>query len=509
MLKVLIIDDEPAVRAGLKAIIDWDSLGYEIIGEAADGHEGLRLLIELNPDLCITDIKMPGLYGTEMLEKAREGGFGGKVIILTGYSDFEYARSAIKSGVSSFQLKPIEEDDLLEAIIKVRKTILSEKEKLESIRSSMNLIYEKQLTDFICGKLPASSVNLEQLKLCDGIYRVAVIKAIQSDGKIPELFANEQEMHCICIDDLWVVLIWGSGITRFSVIMPDIFRKMPGLFASVGRQCSTADEIHLSYTDAKKIQQQSFYYQQSDSLVLWDDIQEDFSSGVSLNSIDIKEYIEVFYNYIEIGQEELLQKKIHCFESEYRRLNLHPDRFAGVLSNIFIRVRDILSQNYHNLIIPDDARIIHDIYTKQSLHEITDYILSEFLSFMKQIGNNSRDNIVKRLCIYIEANYAKDLKLESLAKIFCYNSSYLGRIFRSGTGESFNSYLDHVRIRKAKEMLAEGKYKVYEISYMVGYKNIDYFYRKFKYYVGRKPRDYWGEMSNMTTRIEKGELSDG
>ncbi len=503
MLKVLIIDDEPAVRAGLKAIIDWDSLGYEIIGEAADGHEGLRMLLELNPDLCITDIKMPGLYGTEMLEKAREGGFGGKVIILTGYSDFEYARSAIRSGVSSFQLKPIEEDDLQEAIVKVRKTIIAEKEKLESIKSSMNLIYEKQLTDLICGKLTADSVNLDELILCDSVYRVAVIKAGQSDVEIPSLFVNEKEMRCICIDDLWIVLLQGGGITRFCVFMKDFLRKVPDIFVSMGRLCSSANELHLSYTDAKNIQQHSFYYQQSGNLVLWDDVQENFSDGVNLNSINIKEYIEAFYDYIEIGQEELLQNKMRSFESEYRRLNLHPDRFAGVLSNIFIRVGDMLSQNYHNLIIPDDGRIIHDIYIMQSLQEITNYILGEFLCFMKQIGNNSRDNIVKRLCMYIEANYAKDLKLESLAKIFCYNSSYLGRIFRSGTGESFNSYLDHVRIRKAKEMLAEGKYKVYEISNMVGYKNIDYFYRKFKYYVGRKPRDCWGEMPDLNTCIKK------
>ncbi len=504
MLKVLIIDDEPAVRAGLKAIIDWDSLGYEIAGEAADGHEGLRMLLGLNPDLCITDIRMPGLYGTEMLEKAREGGFDGKVIILTGYSDFEYARSAIRSGVSSFQLKPIEEDDLQEAIVKVRKMILAEKEKLKSIQSSMNLIYEKQLTDLICGKVTTEAVNLNELKLNDNIYRVAVIKAGQSDADIPSFFDYEkEEMRCICMDDLWVVLLQGGGITRFFVHMRDIFHKTPNLFVSLGRLCSKAEELHLSYADAKKIQQHSFYYQQSGNLVLWDDVCEDFSNGVNLDSIDIKEYIEAFYDYIEIGQEELLQNKMRSFESEYHRLNLHPDRFAGVLSNIFIRVRDMLSQNYQNLIIPDDGRIIHDIYRKQSLREITDYILSEFLCFMKQIGNNSRDNIVKRLCMYIEANYAKDLKLESLAKIFCYNSSYLGRIFRSGTGESFNSYLDHVRIRKAKEMLAEGKYKVYEISYMVGYKNIDYFYRKFKYYVGRKPRDYWGEMPDLTTCIKK------
>ena len=490
MLRVLIIDDEPVVRAGLKAIIDWESLGYEVIGEAADGHDGLCKLLELHPDLCITDIKMPGLYGTKMLEQARKGGFDGKVIVLTGYSDFEYARSAIESGVSSFQLKPIEEDDLLDALTKVRETILSEKKNLERLHSSMQLICEKQLTDLICGKLTSYSVNMEGLNLLGDEYRVAVITAAKPDAELPALFADEKEIRCISIDDLWIVLLQGKGISRFSTLMRTAFRKRSGLFVTVGRKCHTPDEIHLSYIDAKKIQQRSFFYKQSGSLILWDDVQRDFSGGVNLDSIDINDYIDAFYTYIEIGQEELLHKKIQTFESKYRNLNLRPDQFAGVISNIFIRVRDMLSQNYQNLMLPDDGKIIQDIYAKQSLHEITDYILEEFLRFMQQIGNNSHDNIARRLCMYIEANYAKDLKLESLAKIFCYNSSYLGRIFRNCTGESFNSYLDHVRIRKAKEMLTEGKYKVYEISNKVGYKNIDYFYRKFKYYVGQRPRDY-------------------
>lgn len=490
MLKVLIIDDEPAVRAGLKAIIDWQSLGYEVVDEAADGHDGLCKLLELHPDLCITDIRMPGLYGTKMLEQARKGGFDGKVIVLTGYSDFEYARSAIESGVSSFQLKPIEEEDLLEALKKVRETILSEKKELEKLNSGIRIVCEKQLTDLICGKLAASSVNLEGLNLIDREYRVAVITAAQSDAEVTSIFAEEKEMRCISIDDLWIVLLQEKGIARFFTLMTIACRRHSDLFITVGRKCHTADEIHLSYIDAKKIQKLSFFYKQAGNLIVWEDVQGDFEGEVKLDSIDINNYIDAFYTYIEIGQEDLLHQKIQLFESEYRNINLRPDQFAGVISNIFIRVCDMLSQNYQNLLLPDDGQIIQDIYAKQSLHEIADYILDEFLHFMRQIGNNSHDNIARRLCMYIEANYAKDLKLESLSKIFCYNSSYLGRIFRTCTGESFNSYLDHVRIRKAKEMLGEGKYKVYEISQKVGYKNIDYFYRKFKYYVGQRPKDY-------------------
>lgn len=493
MLRVLIIDDEPTVRTGLKAIIDWNSLGYEVAGEAADGHEGLNKLLELNPDLCITDIRMPGLYGTKMLEQARKGGFGGKVIVLTGYSDFEYARSAIETGVSSFQLKPIDEDDLCDALVKVREVILSEKKNLEELYSGMQVICEKQLTDLICGRLKADSINLEGLNLLDSEYRIAVITSQQCDMDVKALFSNEKEMRCICIDDLWIVLVQGKESKRFFTIMTIACRKYSGLFVTVGRKCHIPDDLSLSYTDAKNIQRQSFFYRQTGNIVVWEDVQGDFTGEVRLDSIDISDYIEAFYTYIEIGQEELLHRKMQAFESECRSLGMRPGQFAGVISNIFIRVCDMLSQNYQNIEFPEDGQVIRNIYEKQGLHEIIKYILDGFMCFMQQIGNNSHDNIAKRLCMYIEANYAKDLKLEALSKIFCYNSSYLGRIFRTYTGESFNSYLDHVRIRKAKEMLGEGKYKVYEISQKVGYKNIDYFYRKFKYYVGQKPKEYLQE----------------
>jgi two-component system response regulator YesN len=493
MLRVLIIDDEPAVRAGLKAIIDWNSLGYEVAGEAADGHEGLSKLLELTPDLCITDIRMPGLYGTKMLEQARKGGFGGKVIVLTGYSDFEYARSAIETGVSSFQLKPIDEDDLCEALVKVREVILSEKKNLEELNSGMRVICEKQLTDLICGRLRADSINLEGLNLLDSDYRIAVITSQQCATDVKALFLNEKDMRCICIDDLWIVLVQGKEIKRFLTIMTIACRKYSGLFVTVGRKCHMPDELSLSYADAKNIQKQSFFYRQSGNIVVWEDVQGDFTGEVRLDTINISDYIEAFYTYIEIGQEELLHRKMKAFESECRSLGMRPGQFAGVISNIFIRVCDMLSQNYQNIEFPEDGQVIRSIYEKQGLHEIIEYILEGFVCFMQQIGNNSHENIAKRLCMYIEANYAKDLKLEALSKIFCYNSSYLGRIFRTYTGESFNSYLDHVRIRKAKEMLGEGKYKVYEISQRVGYKNIDYFYRKFKYYVGQKPKEYLQE----------------
>lgn len=127
MLRVLIIDDQPIVRDSLKAIIDWESFGFTICGEGIDGRDGLNKILTLEPDLVLTELEMHRLFGIDVIRKAKEKGFDGKFIILTGYPDFFSAQNAIRLGVSSYLLKPIDEEELIEAVEKLHNEILSEK----------------------------------------------------------------------------------------------------------------------------------------------------------------------------------------------------------------------------------------------------------------------------------------------------------------------------------------------------------------------------------------------
>ena len=128
MFKVLLVDDEPNVRQGIKMMIPWDEIDCEVIGEADDGDDGLNKIMMHQPDIVIADIKMPGKTGIEMTEAAKALGFKGKVLILSGYSDFSYAKTAIALGVENFILKPVDEDELIEAIKTAGKKIKSERE---------------------------------------------------------------------------------------------------------------------------------------------------------------------------------------------------------------------------------------------------------------------------------------------------------------------------------------------------------------------------------------------
>ena len=136
MLKVLIIDDEPYVREGLKHIIDWQENGFEICGEASDGDEGYSKILELKPDIILIDIQMPGKLGLDIIKEAKENGVNSKFIIVSGYSNFDYAKKAIKYGVKDYLLKPIDEEELLEIALKLKREIEEENEGKENIEKN-------------------------------------------------------------------------------------------------------------------------------------------------------------------------------------------------------------------------------------------------------------------------------------------------------------------------------------------------------------------------------------
>jgi two-component system response regulator YesN len=162
------------------------------------------------------------------------------------------------------------------------------------------------------------------------------------------------------------------------------------------------------------------------------------------------------------------------------------------LADIYLQVKQIISHVYNTVDIPfpSNSAVINLIESKYYLYEIILFFSEQFEIFMKAIGNSSSDGVLNDILHYINHNYRENLKLEVIAPLFGYNSSYLGKIFTKKTGESFNCYLDKVRIEKSCKLLMEDKLKVYEIAEQVGYKNVDYFHKKFKKIVGVSPAEY-------------------
>lgn len=192
MLKVLIVDDETLVRRGIMTEVDWEGLGYSIIGEAANGLEGLEIAERLSPDLIISDIRMPKMDGIEMVRKLREGGSDVQVIFLTAYSDFSYAQSAIKLFAADYLLKPFEDGELEAAVSRIREKLEGEQkpvkkqenEALARILAKNPSRYVKEALNFIEKNVSNNELSVGMIADSIGI----------SEGHLGRTFRQETEV---------------------------------------------------------------------------------------------------------------------------------------------------------------------------------------------------------------------------------------------------------------------------------------------------------------------------
>ena len=173
-------------------------------------------------------------------------------------------------------------------------------------------------------------------------------------------------------------------------------------------------------------------------------------------------------------------------------MNYSDQQIKIMCVKICLEFKEKITNDYeiNDLSFMNNEKIMNTIHEMRSLKGTLTYMKEIFERLANEIGSVSSESIIKRVTNYMEKNYYKDLKLETLAEIFNYNSAYLGKLFKSVVGENFNTYLDKIRIEKAKSLLLEEKIKVYQICEKVGYKNIDYFHSKFKKYVGMSPLNY-------------------
>lgn len=159
------------------------------------------------------------------------------------------------------------------------------------------------------------------------------------------------------------------------------------------------------------------------------------------------------------------------------------------LTDLYLRIKESINRSYSHENIPFDTNYsaIEYILHRNFIYEIFRFLSEQFEMIMKSIGNPSPNASIYDVLFYIDHNFRDNIRLDTIAPLFGYNSTYLGRIFRKYIGESFNSYLDRKRIELAKQLLAESSMKVYEIAKHAGYNNMDYFHKKFKQYVGVNP----------------------
>lgn len=501
MLKVLIIDDEPYLREGLKHIVDWTGNGFEICGEAQDGDEGYSKILELNPDIILLDIQMPGKLGLEILKDARKNGIEGKFIIISGYSNFKYAKEAIKYGVKEYLLKPIDEDELLEIALKLKKEIEEENKRKNSKNKNKQALLEYVLGQMILNKdVKEYQEIIEDLK--DASIQVALISNSLNQHnfdnvlKIEEIILKnieeKENIDLIKLGDRIALVIRDINPNYAYKILTKVKESLDETlgsnnFIALGEEVDSVNDAYLSYRSAKQMTNNKFLFNKQE-------VASKLNTNKKRLEIDLseREILEGAYIYTEIGQVDKIKEYIEILEGLIINRNHQENEIKMIITKSLLDFEDKIEKDYS--LSSKDVNIsdvlIDEIHKEDNLHDLTQTLLKVLIDISKKISTNSSNTSIKRVVKYVETNYYKDLKLEGLAEIFSYNSAYLGKIFKSYTGESFNTYLDKIRIAEGKKLLVKNNLKVYEVCNLIGYKNIDYFHSKFKKYVGISPLNY-------------------
>lgn len=505
MYKVMIIDDEAMVRWGIRDLLDWEAEGFTICEDGKDGKDGLKKLLENQPDLALVDIKMPGMSGIELIRAARETGFSGHFVILTGYSEFEFAKSAITLGVREYLLKPIDEEELRSCVKKIHAELL-EKEGEQSFHSENEDIARNELFRRMILQMDNREVLEEKMKrfrvsfgdeiLCAAILTERDFMQKKDEEQFLEKirsFLQDESLYDekMMMDSQVVIVCRNRDYKRWVELLSarnERIRKKhgSGLLIAVGHNVNKWYDLCFSYEFAKFLLEQEFLFGQYDVL--------------SINAIEEQQKIaenpstDHFIMLIEVGDldgiRECVDKfGVYCIKNLMKELDIK----IQIMYNLMV-IRNGIEKKY-GMLAGRTMELMEEMHRAEKLDVLMELYCSILQDMCRQIGSDGSGTVIKRMYYYMEKNYGQDLKLESFARMFNYNSNYLGKIFRKEIGDSFNNILDTIRIANAKRLLAETDMKVYQISEEVGYSNIDYFYLKFKKYVGISPKEYKKEVS--------------
>lgn len=520
MEKLFIADDEASIRNGLKCIIDWEELGFSLCGEASNGKDALSQILALKPGLVLLDVKMPGMHGTEVIRLAREAGFQGKCIILSGYSDFKYAQEAIKSGVRFYLTKPIDEDELIQTVTQIREELAEEKQRSSHLKQyksrAKNVVLQELLHS--APESPFSEEDRRMFGLTADVYQVVICEDYHAPSSAaPFPFAemlkvtNRDNMifDHLNTDGRDMVLLKGiHGLNKLREFLERLEQgdiqdgsPMDSIFLACGRPVHSVEDIHLSYADASALLARRFFCLPGQHTAEYDALphakgsplhESDASASFAWDSDAVFHYASRLTDYIGAYNRRMTVDTLQEIELGLMSVPNKIDDIRLLLIDLYLQIKENVTRNYPSagFSFRNNSEAIEYIHSRSYLYEILRFLSEQFEAAMDALGSSSKDTILADVLFYIDHNFNKNIKLETIAPLFGYNSAYLGKIFTKSVGESFNTYVDHKRIEHSKKLLLENRLKVYEIAEQVGYKNVDYFHKKFRKYTAMSPAEF-------------------
>lgn len=528
MIKVLIADDESAVHDQLRKLIPWDELGWEIVGHAFNGEEARRLAELYRPHLVLTDIKMPIMDGLSFMKWLDESDMTIKIIVLSGYGNFDYSRSAFLLGAYDYLLKPIKEAELLmtlsKAVDQIQKDTRSQADRINDkavLSHGITLMRDEFISSSIMmTKLEENEliVRAEQLfiTLPEASYVVVVIKFPDMDEHVNQRFEGDRNLFYFAVrnimneslgQDLLIhrnlhrtsefVFIYPSKDRSASILESSLKRLKVSLAQYMRIQCiigvsswmqrlgklpaAYAEALHSSETIELSFSNPLAYYGKTEQpnrdtstfTPVWSELISLTETLLATGALRDGERLIII---LEIFTTKLIR---HMSVAEWKRA-----------------ITELLDKLERGTVIEETLLLVHDARAgaqELRINQVHDLLrkLMEALLHSSQVNPKAKKGkqLIDSIKAYIDTHY-QTVSLDDISQQFFLNKNYFCSLFKGVTGESFMEYLISQRMEHAKRLLTDSDLKTYEIAERVGYNDQRYFSQVFRKYSGMQPTQY-------------------
>lgn len=534
-IKVFLVEDEMVIRRGIKNSIDWEKEGYIFCGEASDGELAYPMIIKEKPDILITDIRMPFMDGLELCKLVKKELPNIKILILSGYDEFDYAKEAIRLGVTEYLLKPISSGKLLEALNGVSESIRREKEDKDLVRKYMeemreNTEHEKQkfFEQMIAGNLSMADAletgKKYEMNLSAGMYNLLLFRFTlgEENRKSGELLGEAEYAIEKLTERLeyvfefqrgvegWAFLLMADNEEQMSERVKELSKDLEEImknystiayFGGIGQPVARLRELEESFREAERALAARFTMELN-RIISVEDIR--MAQNVdTLDDIEITSFGEIektrtmLEKFLNNGAEDEIDEFVDVYINELPEENLKSVLMRQyIIMDAYIVMMSFCEkiEGIEGEMQAQSEELKNSMKTSQTLEEIKNYIrmlLKKIIGVRDTISGRRYSDIIEIAKDQIRKTYMSDeISLNTIAAEVGMSPSYFSSIFSKEMGKTFMEYLTEIRMDRAKELLMCSSMKTSEIGYEVGYKDPHYFSYIFKKTQNCTPKEF-------------------
>lgn len=501
MYRVIIADDEKSIRDGIKSSVNWEELGFEIIESFSDGYEVMDCLEYLVPDVILTDIKMNQISGMEIARFIHEQELPCKVVLISGYREFELAVEAVKYGVVDYLSKPLSVEKIRDTFQRIKGELDKKQYQLERaekekryIEKMKSFLENEFLGELIRGVVSDKNVIKERMSLFFSEMNPQQVSCFVMNMEIENYEAYLEKNWEYSQEQL------EENIRHYlQIYTDDVYRyyltnKTRGLLELVGIGCAAGDELQLQAINTfQKEIEQIFGFKVSYKIRCFYQNIYDMSSNAVLTvekEQEVSEQTKLLLSCVAMGNVTKAKKVLRIIIKVIT--DMTEDGKRKVLMRIIEDVSHLIRERDSS--DSDSAQVANAslLLENMTIREMEKYCVRILDGISQDIkgGSYSKESVLENAKAYIENNIFSDMSREEVAQKVFVSPSYLSRIFVQETGEGFLQYVNRRKVEKSIEFLKNPNIKLYEISEKMGYKTPRYYSRLFQAQMGMTPKEY-------------------